>query len=382
MLRAGARRTALLPAAALILSLVVAAIGAPVSGSTETRSADHFVILLYHHVSRDTPPSTSVSPERFAEHLDWLQAHDHEVWPLQRALEALAGEQLPDRVVVISFDDAYGSVHDTAWPMLTERGMPFSVFVNTDAIDAGHEPYMDWSELRALAEAGVELGNHSASHAHLPRSAADEDEAAWRRRVAEDIDRAHRRIQQQTGQAPALFAWAYGEDAAELYALVSERYRYALVQRSGAVGPDSEPMALPRFPLARGWDSIERLALAVGARPLPVTAAETRPPRRRAAVSDPEQLRLRLSEQGSDPGFSAARIQCYSATGDELPTTRVEDAEGLELHIDLAAVGRPGRNKVNCTAPAEDGSGDFYWHSFQWLQPRPDGSWPDNWDGL
>jgi hypothetical protein len=137
-------------------------------------------------------------------------------------------------------------------------------------------------------------------------------------------------------------------------------------------------MALPRFPLARGWDSIERLALAVGARPLPVTAAETRPPRRRAAVSDPEQLRLRLSEQGSGPGFSAARIQCYSATGAELPTTRVEATEELELHIDLAAVGRPGRNKVNCTAPAEDGSGDFYWHSFQWLQPRADGSWPIN----
>ncbi|PKL95958.1 MAG: polysaccharide deacetylase [Gammaproteobacteria bacterium HGW-Gammaproteobacteria-8] len=353
-----------LPALAILVSLEVRAV---------TAAVDHFVILLYHHVSDDTPPSTSVSPQRFAEHLDWLVQQDYQVWPLQRALQALDEGELPDRVVVISFDDAYASVHTTAWPLLRARALPFSVFINSDAIDAGHRPYMRWAELRELAEAGIELGNHSASHAHLSRKLADESEDQWLERVAEDIDRAHRRIELETGQTPQVFAWPFGEDAAELYPLLAERYRYGLAQRSGAVGRFSESMALPRFPLAHGWDSIERLRLAVGARPLPVRAAETDPPRRRAEVTDPVELQLLLS---SESGYSADRLQCYSGSGQTLATRVQRESTGPRLQVGLAGVGRPGRNKVNCTAPARDGSGDFFWHSFQWLQPRADGSWP------
>ena len=355
--------------------LGMAVLGSLVPAWASAAADDHFVILLYHHVSDATPASTSISPERFAEHLDWLEDQDFRVWSLQQALQALADDKLPDRVVVITFDDAYESVYHSAWPMLAKREMPFSVFVNTDAINAGHRSYMGWAELRELAAAGVELGNHSASHAHLTRAGVDEDDADWKRRVAEDIDRAHGRIEQQTGSAPKVFAWPYGEDAAELYTLVSERYRYALAQRSGAVGRHSESMALPRFPLAQGWDSLERLALAVGARPLPVQAAETQPPRRKSAVSNPQELQLRLADQR---GFSAARIQCYAAMGDALPTRMLDPLGPPVLRIDPGGIGRPGRNKVNCTAPADDGSGDYYWYSFQWLQPRADGSWPDN----
>lgn len=363
------------PARLLVLLLMLSSLLSLPEGRAGTDSADHFVILLYHHVDDDTPPSTSVRPKRFAEHLDWLEDQGYRVWPLQRALQALANAELPDRIVVITFDDAYRSVYNTAWPMLAEREMPFSVFVNTDAIDAGNRPYMNWSELRQLSEAGVELGNHSASHAHLPRRNANEDQAAWLRRVAEDVDRAHRRIEQQTGQVPAIFAWPYGEDADELVPLIAERYRYALAQRSGAVGRSSEVMALPRFPLASGWDSIERLQLAVGARPLPVLSAEIRPKRHRGAVSNPDHLALNLAEVR---GFEVARIRCYSAAGDALPVDLVSGSKPPVLIVDLAGFGRPGRNKANCTAPVADGSGDYYWYSFQWLQPRADGSGPSD----
>ncbi|MCA1778876.1 MAG: hypothetical protein LC637_05710 [Xanthomonadaceae bacterium] len=45
------------------------------------------------------------------------------------------------------------------------------------------------------------------------------------------------------------------------------------------------------------------------------------------------------------------------------------------MAVGMAGHGKPGRNRLNCTAAAEDGSGDYYWHTFQWLQLRPDGTW-------
>lgn len=324
----------------------------------------HAVILLYHHVSADTPPSTSVTPERFEAHLDWLDENGFRVWPLRRVLAAVldGAEPVPDDVVAITFDDAYRSVRDEAHPRLAARGWPYSVFVNTDAIDAGHGPYMDWDTLRELARSGVAIGNHSAAHAHMAAPSDGESRRDWRRRMRADLARSHARIADELGTEPMMFAYPYGEDSPELAGIVADRYPYALVQRSGAVGALTDPHAIPRFPMATGFAETERLALAVESRPLPV--------RDTAVAFDGERgdidwLRLTLA----DNGFRSGALGCYSGSGEALAFERESD-DPLQIRIDVDGIGRPGRNKVNCTAPASDGSGDFYWHSYQWrIQP-------------
>ena len=57
----------------------------------------HGVILVYHHVSTATPPSTSISPEDFEKHLHYLKENNFNVIALNQMAETLkAGEQLPD----------------------------------------------------------------------------------------------------------------------------------------------------------------------------------------------------------------------------------------------------------------------------------------------
>ena len=97
------------------------------------RADDHAVILIYHHVADDTPASTSVTPERFAAHLDYLGDNDFNVMPLMDLLDAIRDEKpLPENSVAITFDDAYRSVYTIARPMLDARGWPYAVFVSTE----------------------------------------------------------------------------------------------------------------------------------------------------------------------------------------------------------------------------------------------------------
>lgn len=146
--------------------------------------ADHGVVLLYHHVGEDTPRSTSVTESRFDEHLRYLAAHDFRVWPLARLAQALQAHQpVPENVVALTFDDAYVSVLKTAAPKLKARGWPFTVFVNTQAVDDGTALTVSWTQLAELMEAGADIGNHSRSHAHLVYRAGDESREAWRARV-------------------------------------------------------------------------------------------------------------------------------------------------------------------------------------------------------
>ena len=356
----------------LLLLLLVSAC-APAATTTDP----HAVILLYHHVSEQTPPSTSVTPAQFEQHLDYLAEHDYRVWRLERVLDAVlkGAEDIPERVVALTFDDAYESVYTEAYPRLSERGWPYTVFANTEAIDAGHSPYMSWAKLRELAEEDVAIENHSAAHAHMSRPEAGESARDWRRRVRADIKKAAGRIAEEVGQAPELFAYPYGEDSPALAEVVAEDHDYGLAQRSGPVGPLTDPLSIPRFPMATGFASLDRLELAVRSRPLPVSETKTYP-----SIGSPSGVtdsgdsgdieRIELHVESG--GFRAGQLNCFAAAGQRLDVA-VEGDGPFSIRVDLEGVSVPGRNKINCTAPAADGSGDFYWFSWQWLVESPAG---------
>ena len=79
----------------------------PVLFTSLAGAADHCVVLQYHHISEDTPGITSVTPEQFQEHLDYLLINDHVVMPLEDVITALkTGEDLPERCVALTIDDA------------------------------------------------------------------------------------------------------------------------------------------------------------------------------------------------------------------------------------------------------------------------------------
>jgi len=346
------------------LLLIGTMIGAPAVGTQN--NAGHAVVLLYHHVAEDTPASTSVRPDRFADHLDWLAANDYRVLALDELVGRLeAGRPVPDRAVAITFDDAWASVHDIAAPMLAERGWPFTVFVNTDAVDAGEGPVMSWDQLRALQARGGSLGSHSATHAHMPARRDGESKADWRRRIDADLARAASRIEEETGQVPRAFAYPYGEDSAALAERVGRVHTFALVQRSGAVGPGSDFLAVPRFPLAVGFDGLDRLERAVRARPLPVREVRTHPAGDGVRAEPLDTATLVLD----DGDYRIDALACYSSGGDALELHRPMDASDRIVRVTLRGLDRPGRNKINCTAPAADGSGDWYWYAYQWLRP-------------
>ena len=335
------------------LLLMLSVVGAAVPAAED--HADHAVVLLYHHVADDTPASTSVRPDRFAEHLDWLAVNGYRVLALDELLGRLkTGRAVPDRAVAITFDDAWVSVHDVAAPMLAERGWPFTVFVNTDAVDAGEGPVMNWDQLRALEARGGSLGSHSATHAHMPARRDGESKTDWRRRIDADLARAAARIEEKTGQVARAFAYPYGEDSAALAERVARVHEFALVQRSGAVGPGSDFLAVPRFPLAVGFDGLDRLERAVRARPLPVDEVRTDPHGDGVRDEPLARLTLVLDPDADRDGYRDGSTRCAGlllvrgrCAGDRATDER--DAARRSSHAGGSRPARPQQDQLHRT---------------------------------
>ena len=230
------------------------------------------VVLLYHHVDDTTPPSTSITPENFDAHLDYLEREGYSVLPLMDIVQALGeGETLPPRAVALTFDDGYSSVYSEALPRLERRGWPFTVFVSTDYIDDGYAGFMGWAELRDLETRGGMVANHSTTHAHLIRREAGESEADWRMRVRADIEAAQLRLDAELDHPLRMLAYPYGEFDSALEALVADLGFVAFGQQSGPVHAPSGMQQLARFPMATGFDSVESLGEKLRTLPLPVT---------------------------------------------------------------------------------------------------------------
>lgn len=130
-------------------------------------------ILLYHRVV-DFPETVryAVAPAEFERQLRALSAWGYTPIPLTRLLEALEGRAtLPERPVVITFDDGYLDVYSNAFPRMERMGFPGVAFVVGGQI--GVPGFLDGAQLRALRAAGWEIGNHSMTHADLTLRGAD-----------------------------------------------------------------------------------------------------------------------------------------------------------------------------------------------------------------
>ena len=335
-----------------------------------SNAADHAVILMYHNISNETPKSTSVTPETFEQHMQFIEHNGYTVQPLLSTLQHLrAGEPVPENTVVITFDDAYKSVYTQAWPRLSQRGWPFSVFVTTGYIGNGHNNFMSWEELREISDYGAGVGNHSQSHPYLVRKYTDESAAHWKQRITDEVTGAQHRLQAEIGDPIPVFAYPYGEFNNELKTLLIELGYFGLGQQSGAVGQRSDFQALPRFPMATGFDDMENFAIKIAARPLPVIVISP-PDHILPAGTDIPELHLLL-----EPGdYDAARLACYTAGQGSIQVDWVDRAAG-EVRVRANQTLAPGRARYNCTAPAMRGKGVFYWYSHLWMKPEADGSW-------
>jgi peptidoglycan/xylan/chitin deacetylase (PgdA/CDA1 family) len=223
----------------------------PVQAAFRRRADRSLAVLAYHGID---------DPDRFEQHLSFMQRHMRPIG-LQDLVDAVRGRSpLPRRALLITFDDGHRSLVDVVMPVLRDRGLPGVGFVIPGLLDSA-EPFwwveveelvlnggrargledrrprelirilkglptgervrvidelrrtspvqptptsqLAGNELRSLEAAGIEIGNHTHSHASLARSS---------RQAAEDeIVRAHDSLAIVLGHPPRAFAYPNGD---------------------------------------------------------------------------------------------------------------------------------------------------------------------------
>ena len=172
-------------------------------------------ILLYHSVTADDRGPMqryTLSPEAFRAHMAWIAERGFSSLTVSEYAAARRGEApLPDRPIVVTFDDGYADFLDGAAPALADHGIRATLYVTTAAVGETRRgtilgrPVLTWDELRRVAGMGVEVGAHSHDHAQLDLMAPPE--------VVRQVTTCKRLIEDRLGAEARSFAYPHGHHA-------------------------------------------------------------------------------------------------------------------------------------------------------------------------
>jgi peptidoglycan/xylan/chitin deacetylase (PgdA/CDA1 family) len=161
--------------------------------------------------------------------------------------------KLPERTVVLTFDDGYASHFEVVVPLLVRYRFSGTFFIPTDHI--GTPGHMTWDQLRRLVFVGMEIGSHGKSH--RPLTELPPEEMVRELRESREVLESRLGTPVRALSAPRGF-WS-GSVAA---AVQAAGYEAAWVSTIGTNGRETSPIGLRRI-VVRGQFSVDRIVAMV-----------------------------------------------------------------------------------------------------------------------
>jgi len=183
-------------------------------------------------------------------------------------------------------------------------------------------------------------------------------------RVAADIRRADGRLTEELGRPPPFFAYPYGEYDLDLAKLVRGLGYTPFGQQSGAVGPNVDAAAWPRFPISEAYSDMSGFRLKVASLPLPVARVVPADPL--VGRENPPRMEVTVTPGDARPDGLA----CFAEGQGRIPLTWL-DRDAGRFSVTARHPLPVGRGRYNCTAPSAALPGRYYWFSHLWLRPGP-----------
>lgn len=324
------------------------------SGEADAQN-DEFVCFVYHRFGDDRYPSTNISLETFRAQLTFLKDEGYWVVTLGEAIQKLqSGDGVPDKTVVLTVDDGYASFLTGAMPLLKEFGYRATLFINTESV--GGRTYLNWEELKQIQADGIEIGNHSDTHAYFLNMGKEEGLFSF----IVDVKTAQQKIKTELGFEPTLFSYPFGEYTPQMKLAIKKMgFRAAVAQNSGVVYRGSDLQALPRFPMGGPYATLEGFREKIKMRALRVR--QKMPDSVLLHNENPPSLELVMNAQDVNLDL----LQCFVQGQSECEIIKKEDGRYVvRAHDPL----EKRRVLYTVTAPSLNGE-DWHWFSHVWVLP-------------
>ena len=198
-------------------------------------------IIMYHGILKDASRSGAyvVTPDTFEKDLQYLKEKGYTTVVMQDLIDFVKkGRPLPEKPIVLTFDDGYYNNYLYAFPLLKQYGCkmvlsPIGRYTDQDSqTEDNHANYSNvtWPQINEMIQSGlVEIQNHSydmhasdKSHRKGALKAAGEPIEQYRAALTEDVMKMQNRTAEMTGWTPTTFTYPFGAVSKEALPILKE----------------------------------------------------------------------------------------------------------------------------------------------------------------
>ncbi len=172
-------------------------------------------VLYYHSVMVEPGNELRIPPVQFEEQMRYLAEKGYNVVSLDQLNKYFYEKgTLPEKPVVITFDDGYEDNYTNAYPILTKYGLTAAVFVVTNYIQG--KGFMSWEQLEELGNKGWQIEGHTMNHPYLVKDKLNAASLKSELIEAKDI------LEKRFGRPVKFFAYPFGDNNADIVRTVKE----------------------------------------------------------------------------------------------------------------------------------------------------------------
>lgn len=124
-------------------------------------------VLMYHSIDYEEGNELRVPKEKFKEQMQYLKDNGYTTLTFNELYGFLVNNKpVPEKSVVITFDDGYEDNYQNAYPILKEFGFYATIFVITNTVD-NEKPFLTSGQLKEMEQNGIDIESHTLAHDEL-----------------------------------------------------------------------------------------------------------------------------------------------------------------------------------------------------------------------
>lgn len=203
-------------------------------------------VLYYHSVKESADNEVTIKPETLRAELKYIQDQGYITLTIRQLKDyILNNSPIPEKGILITFDDGYMDNYYSAFPILKEFNMTATIFCITSELDGSY--YLSKEAIKEMSDYGIDIESHTATHPHL-------NELNYDKQLKELVE-SKKTLEEITGKEINSIAYPFGDfNDNSVKAAKEAGYTLGFTTKLGLSDRNDNPLTLDRIYISSEYD--------------------------------------------------------------------------------------------------------------------------------
>ena len=203
-------------------------------------------VLYYHSVDESADNEVTITPKMLKTQLKYIKDEGYVTLTLSELKRYLLNNSpIPNKSIVITFDDGYMNNYYSAFPILKDFNMVATIFCITSNLDGTY--YLSKDAINEMSNYGIDIQSHTVNHPHLDKMTYDEQFT--------ELKESKKTLESITGKKVDSIAYPFGDfNDDTIKAAKDAGYTLGFTTKRGLSDRDDNPLKLDRIYISSKYD--------------------------------------------------------------------------------------------------------------------------------